>query len=300
MVISIKENESDRKAGKNTPFKRALIGSGVVLAVLILIVAAYLLDYYRADSDALKMVHGINEEFIITESDDYYTFAPNKISTTAFIFYPGAKVQCEAYAPLLGRIAEQGITCYLLKVPANMAILDINAAARVRAENDTIKHWFIGGHSMGGMVSGKYVFSTDDDYEGIILLGSYVADDIENKDMRALLIYGDKDGVLNHERYEESKKHLPDFDEYVIKGGCHAYFGAYGEQRGDGTPTISCEEQIDLTSQEICEWIDKELEGDATQLKRVAKGEENEGQQEVFMFITKCILNYRALRMFGR
>ena len=40
--------------------------------------------------------------------------------------------------------------------------------------------------------------------------------------------------------------------EAVIEGGSHAYFGMYGEQDGDGTATISEEEQILKTAD--CFW----------------------------------------------
>ena len=43
-------------------------------------------------------------------------------------------------------------------------------------------------------------------------------------------------------------KNLPEgYHEYVIDGGCHAYFGSYGEQDGDGTSTITNSEQIQAT-----------------------------------------------------
>ena len=45
--------------------------------------------------------------------------------------------------------------------------------------------------------------------------------------------------------------HPEDFTEVIIEGGCHAYFGMYGAQDGDGTPTISNYEQIRLTSENI-------------------------------------------------
>jgi len=41
----------------------------------------------------------------------------------------------------------------------------------------------------------------------------------------------------------------------VIDGGCHAYFGVYGHQDGDGTPTISNQQQIELTAQQLADWI---------------------------------------------
>ena len=63
-----------------------------------------------------------------------------------------------------------------------------------------------------------------------------------------LSIYGQYDEVLNQEKYQENLSNLPsDYIEMVIEGGCHAYFGCYGNQKGDGNPTITNSEQISLT-----------------------------------------------------
>ena len=37
----------------------------------------------------------------------------------------------------------------------------------------------------------------------------------------------------------------------MIEGGCHAYFGAYGAQKGDGEPSITREEQLRQTVEAI-------------------------------------------------
>lgn len=41
----------------------------------------------------------------------------------------------------------------------------------------------------------------------------------------------------------------------MIDGGCHSYFGSYGNQDGDGSPTISNKEQINQTASIICKFI---------------------------------------------
>lgn len=52
--------------------------------------------------------------------------------------------------------------------------------------------------------------------------------------------------------YAANRNNLPtDAIEVVIEGGCHAGFGTYGSQSGDGTPSISSKEQIDRTAEEI-------------------------------------------------
>ena len=84
------------------------------------------------------------------------------------------------------------------------------------------------------------------------MLGSYSTADLSETNLDVLSVYGSKDMVMNHEKYDENKVNLPsDFSEVVIEGGCHAYFGMYGAQEGDGEPTISNEEQILITAKQI-------------------------------------------------
>ena len=65
-----------------------------------------------------------------------------------------------------------------------------------------------------------------------------------------------EDGVLNREKYEADRVNLPqDTTETVIDGGCHAEFGSYGAQKGDGTPTISAEEQQRQTADALAAWM---------------------------------------------
>ena len=71
-------------------------------------------------------------------------------------------------------------------------------------------------------------------------------------DLEVLSIYGSEDKVINREKYDENKSNLPsDIFEVVLNGGCHAYFGMYGAQEGDGKPVLSNEEQIFLTAEYI-------------------------------------------------
>jgi hypothetical protein len=45
------------------------------------------------------------------------------------------------------------------------------------------------------------------------------------------------------------------FIEVTIEGGCHAYFGMYGNQDGDGVSKIDVFEQIYLTTSYINDFI---------------------------------------------
>ena len=60
-------------------------------------------------------------------------------------------------------------------------------------------------------------------------------EDLSATDLEVLSIYGTQDKVLNMEKYEQYRMNLPlDMEEQIIDGGCHAYFGDYGVQDGDG------------------------------------------------------------------
>ena len=69
-------------------------------------------------------------------------------------------------------------------------------------------------------------------------------------------IYVSEDGVLNREKYEADRANLPqDTTETVIDGGCHAGFGSYGAQKGNGAPVISAEEQQQQTADALAAWM---------------------------------------------
>lgn len=105
-------------------------------------------------------------------------------------------------------------------------------------------------------MAASYLGAHKDEFNGLVLLGSYSTENLSDTDLRVLSVFGSEDKVMNRESYAEYKANLPDdFTEIEIPGGCHAYFGMYGTQEGDGTPTITNEEQIYLTAEYITELI---------------------------------------------
>ena len=74
--------------------------------------------------------------------------------------------------------------------------------------------------------------------------------------MRALLIYGSEDQVMDREKYAESRTNVrEDVVEFVIEGGNHAQFGSYGAQKGDGEASITGQEQIEITVSVIISFV---------------------------------------------
>ena len=172
------------------------------------------------------------------------------------IFYPGGKVAVEAYAPLMKSLAEEGITCVLLEMPLNLAVLDNDVAERIDEILPDVDRWYVGGHSLGGAMAASYAAEHVEEVEGLILLAAYSTKDLTNSGLDVISIYGSEDQVLNRQSYEENRKNLPDDAvEVIIEGGNHAQFGDYGVQEGDGTATIGGEEQLNQTTEKIAQLI---------------------------------------------
>lgn len=92
--------------------------------------------------------------------------------------------------------------------------------------------------------------------DGLVLLAAYSTAALTNSNLRVYSTYGSDDGVLNREKYETDRSNLPaNTTEVVIDGGCHAGFGSYGPQAGDGTPTISGEDQQQQTADALATWM---------------------------------------------
>lgn len=240
--------------------KQVLVVLLVIAAVILAGGIWYVNDYYRADMEAIELF--ASEKRISAEvlDDNTIIFAPEE-ADTGLIFYPGGKVEYTAYMPLMQECAEQGILCVLVEMPLNLAVLDIDAADGIQEQYPQITEWYIGGHSLGGSMAASYLEKNIDDYEGLVLLGAYSTADLSDTNIKVLSVYGSEDNVLNHEKYEKYKSNLPDdYEEVIIEGGCHAYFGMYGMQSGDGIPSVTNEEQILITAEKMIEMIQDEIE----------------------------------------
>lgn len=216
------------------------------LALLLIVCGIYINDYYRADETAVSMLTS-DDTITVTITEDYVVFAPEE-PAAGFIFYPGGKVEHTAYAPLLRGLAEQNILCILVEMPFRLAVLDINAADGIPTQYPQITDWYMGGHSLGGSMAASYIGDHTDLFQGLVLLASYSTENLSSTNLEVLSLCGTEDKVLNIEKYADYYSNLPSStSEIIIEGGCHAYFGSYGPQKGDGVPTITAEDQTEKT-----------------------------------------------------
>lgn len=230
----------------------------LLLAVVLLIgigAGLYLSNGYRADGAALAAMTQSSETVRKYQDGNVLFFVPPE-PMAGVIFYPGGKVQCEAYAPLMQACAEKGVLCALVRMPCNLAVLNPNAADGIQEKYPEVPSWYMAGHSLGGAMAASYVSKHTEEYDGLILLAAYSTADLGGTALRAVSVYGSEDGVMNRDKYAKCRANLPEgFEEHVIDGGCHAYFGNYGPQDGDGVPSISNQEQIARTAEIIVEAV---------------------------------------------
>ncbi|MEI8199605.1 MAG: alpha/beta hydrolase [Eubacteriales bacterium] len=224
----------------------------ILIAVILLLFGAffvYTLDYSRPADAALAALEDTGS-VDVSEKSGMIIFSPKGDSTgTGFAFYPGGKVDYRSYAPLMADLAGHGVTCVLLKMPFQLAVFDINAADRAISALPQITRWYVGGHSLGGVMASSFAAGNTDKVEGVVFLAAYPSGDITDSGLRVLTLYGSNDGVLNMDSFRSSKDKAPQDTVYLeIPGGNHAGFGSYGAQKGDNAASISPEEQLKETA----------------------------------------------------
>ena len=220
----------------------------VVVIAAITGAAVYMNDYYR--STDVESALASSDEVKVQEIKEGYFF-DGRGEDEALIFYPGGKVEFTAYAPMLKDLAEQGIDCFLVEMPANLAVFGQNKADHI-LEDYEYTHWYMAGHSLGGAMAASYTAEHLQDISGLVLLGAYATKDISQGDFPVLVLYGSEDKIMNRGNFEKYRSNLPkDAIVLELEGANHSNFGNYGHQEGDGKAAISAKEQQKLVIDNI-------------------------------------------------
>ena len=211
--------------------------------------------HYHATSEVNNYLVDDNEVKVTTKGD-YYFFDNIANSDKALIFYGGAKVEEKSYAPMLNKIAHQGYDVFLTKMPLRFPLFAIDKANSIYKSNNSYQDVYLMGHSLGGVCASMAIEKTSLEYKGIIFLASYPYKPLDNK-YKALSIYGSEDKVLNLNEYNDNLSNFPSgYIQKIIEGGNHAYYGYYGEQKGDGKASITREQQIDITVNYVIDFLE--------------------------------------------
>lgn len=193
-------------------------------------------DYIQ---DFTNLSRSENSKSIVYEYEGY---------TTNIVFVPGGKVIPAAYEYLAYNIAKEGYKVTIVKTPFQLAILNPYQANRFYEED---KENVIIGHSLGGVVASMN--ASRKDYDALIILGSYPIADIG--DTTTLLLVGSEEGLLDNPEYYSNTENIINKTEHFIPGGNHAYFGFYGEQKGDNVAQLTNKQQQDYTAAYIVEFL---------------------------------------------
>lgn len=221
----------------------------LVLGLLLLLAAfaciRYLTAFSPADDFALACLQDSDNVTVTHPRDGVTLFSPiGEAPTAGLIFYPGGKVQDIAYSPLLHGLAERGFAVLLVRMPCSLAIFASDHTSELQQLCPAVRHWWLGGHSLGGVVAAKHAAANATRFEGLLLLAAYSTQDLTDTGLQVISIYGTNDGVLNRKNYEKNRGLLPSgATELVLQGANHAQFGSYGPQKGDLPAGISPEEQ---------------------------------------------------------
>ncbi|NQX26820.1 alpha/beta hydrolase [Microbacteriaceae bacterium VKM Ac-2854] len=173
----------------------------------------------------------------VTESDSAVVMTPTGDSSGAgLVFIPGAKVDPHAYESVLAPLVEAGGTVVITKPILNLAFFDLRGLDTFTDQAGEVSTWYVGGHSLGGVKACQLASEAD----GLVLFGSYCANDLSDSGLRVLSIGGSEDGLSTPAKIDAAKGELPADAVFVqIEGSNHAEFGSYGAQPGDGVATIS-------------------------------------------------------------
>ena len=228
-----------------------------IVAVIALVAIAFLvwanMVMLGEREQALKVWN--DGDIIITANPGSVTLAPTSGATgEGLLFIPGAKVDPYAYMYKLSGLVDAGLTVVITEPTLNLAFFDTRTLSDFAPYAPGVTEWYVGGHSLGGVRA--CMLADSPDVAGVILFGSYCANDLSRSDLSVLSFAGTNDGLSTPDKIASAAPLLPSDTTFVdIFGANHASFGDYGVQPGDGTASISSEEVRDRITSEVQDFL---------------------------------------------
>lgn len=211
---------------------------------------------YPAKTVALSALES-TESVTITQQK-WITFTPDEEVQTGLIFYPGGLVEPAAYAPILHKIAAEGVLVIIVPMPLNLAIFNTGAANSVINSYPNISTWILTGHSLGGAAAAIFAENNPTKIDSIVFWDSYPPNsaDLSDNSISAISIYGTTNNFPNTENFDDQKNLLPEDTMFIpIEGANHAQFGDYGPQKGDVVASMSLAEQHERVAEIMLDFI---------------------------------------------
>ena len=228
--------------------RRIRIGLVALLLVIVLVAVAFLVwanMVMQGDRDRAIEVW-TDSAVEVTSTEHSVVLAPTGVASgTGLVFIPGAKVDPYAYMYKLSEIVQRtGATIVITKPILNLAFFDQRPLTTFTDDAPGVDRWFVGGHSLGGVRA--CMLADDPAVSGLVLFGSYCANDLVDSGLEVLSISGSRDGLSTPDKIADARPLLPADARFVeIEGLNHAGFGDYGDQPGDNTATLTTEQERD-------------------------------------------------------
>lgn len=237
--------------------KRFFKWLGIIIGLLVILtIAGFIVWSQQTYGPSEQLLERVDINSIIDDKD--VVIRASGDARAGIILYPGAKVENTAYSYYAKNLAEAGYDVFIPSVLLNFSLLDTEISDKIINENKQITKWYVGGHSLGGVSAAMFAKQHEELVDGLILLASYPTEssNLSTSSLAVLSIYGELDGLTELGDIEQSKNLLPATTRFIeITGGNHAQFGLYGEQKGDGTATLSAIEQQDIIIKETLQWL---------------------------------------------
>ncbi|WNC72170.1 alpha/beta hydrolase [Thalassotalea psychrophila] len=201
-----------------------------------------------------------SSDTVTVSTGDFIEFKPAFKATVGIIFYPGGKTTASTFAPLMHEFARQGFYSAITPMPLKTAFLGIDKANDVIAANPTIKHWYIAGHSLGGVAAAEYVKTSPQSVKGLLLWASYPGSDISNLSIAVHSLSAGKDLQSTPDKIAINKVKLPTHTVYqVIENANHWQYGHYQDDLNEQQGLISRAEQQQKVVVATVEFIEQTL-----------------------------------------
>ncbi|GAA2742028.1 hypothetical protein GCM10009868_10390 [Terrabacter aerolatus] len=222
------------------PWRRAVGRTLGVLVTLVVLGALVWLRPFAATPEAVAAMSD-SAQVRITDAPAHIVITPTSgTPTRGLIFQPGARVDPRAYVPMLAEVSRQGVLVVVVKQPFGIGFLAMTAPDTFIERHPEVTSWAVGGHSLGGVVATTYAHDHPGTVKGLLLWASYPVGSLAGRtDLSVASVSGSRDGFTTPADVEASRSLLPGDTAYTrVEGAVHSFFGDYGDQPGDGTPTV--------------------------------------------------------------
>ena len=249
VVLLVNDKEEGKEHGRSHRPRRSgrrrrwpvLLGrtAGVLSTVVVLGVLVWLRPF-PASPGAVTSVAG-GEGVEVSDAAAHILIVPDgRRPTRGLVFQPGARVDPRAYVPMLSQVAKDGVLVVVVKEPFDIGLLATTAPRGFVEEHPEVRAWAVGGHSLGGVAAARFAHDHPGLVSGLVLWAAYPDVSMADRtDLAVASVSGTRDTLTTPADVAESMPLLPRTTAYTrVDGAVHSSFGDYGEQPGDGTPTV--------------------------------------------------------------